>query len=124
MARTVPTPRLVKNRRAETVSGDLDGGYDSRPAVAIITGYEGPESELYAALAHGAAEDNSVAPIMIAHTVKTTRAAIVESEALGSRDPIIAAGRFLASPKRERFVYNAALEAISFAQGRSRGEGK
>ena len=72
----------------------------------------------------GAAEDNSVAPIMTAHTVKTTRAAIVESEALGSRDPIIAAGRFLASPKRERFVYNAALEAISFAQGRSRGEGK
>ena len=59
---------------------------------------------------------------MTAHTVKTTRAAIVESEALGSREPMIAAGRFLASPKRERFVYNATLEAMDFAKGRAKGD--
>ena len=46
------------------------------------------------------------------------RAAIVESETLDSREPLIAAGRFLASPKRERFVYNATLEAIDFVMNR------
>ncbi len=119
----VTETRPFANRDADLVLNAIRKK-DPEGAVAIIAGYEGPESGLHAALAHGAAEDNSVAPIMIAHTVKTTRAAIVESEALGSRDPIIAAGRFLASPKRERFVYNATLEAISFAQGRARGEGK
>ena len=95
---------------------------DPEGAVAIIAGYDGPEEDLHAALAQGAAEDNSVAPIMIAHTVKTTRAAIVESQALRNREPMIAVGRFLASPKRERFVFNATLEAIGFSQGRARGE--
>ena len=33
-----------------------------------------------------------------------------------------AAARFLASPKRERFVYRATLEAVAFVQGRSKGE--
>ena len=91
---------------------------------AQIAGFEGPEEDLHGALAQGAAEDNSVAPIMIAHAVKTARASIVESEVLGSREPMMAAGRLLASPKRERFVFNATLEAIDFTQGRARGEGK
>ena len=67
-----------------------------------------------------------MAPIMVAHTVKTAQAAIVESRALGdepgSRAPLSAAARFLASPKRERFVYQATLEAVAFLQGRSKGE--
>ena len=99
-------------------------GKDPEGAQAAIAGFEGPEVDLHGALAQGASEDNSVAPIMIAHAVKTTRASIVESEVLGSRDPMIAAGRFLASPKRERFVYNATLEAIDFTKGRSRGDRK
>ena len=99
-------------------------GKDPEGAQAAIAGFEGPEVDLQGALAQGASEDNSVAPIMIAHAVKTTRASIVESEVLGSRDPMIAAGRFLASPKRERFVYNATLEAIDFTKGRSRSDGK
>jgi hypothetical protein len=37
---------------------------------------------------------------------------------------MIAAGRFLASPKRERFVFNATLEAIDFTRGRARGDAK
>jgi hypothetical protein len=59
---------------------------------------------------------------MIAHAVKTTRAAIVESEMLKDRSPMIAVGRFLGSPKRERFVYNATLEAIDFVKGRAKGD--
>ncbi len=65
-----------------------------------------------------------VAPIMIAHAVETARASIVESQVLGSRDPMIAAGRFLAPPRRERLDCNATLEAIDFTRGRARGDGK
>lgn len=97
---------------------------DPEGALAHIAGFDGPEPALHGALTQAAAEDNSVAPIMIAHAVKTARASIVESEVLATRDPMIAAGRFLASPKRERFVFNATLEAIEFTQGRARGAGK
>ena len=95
---------------------------DPEGVQAQIAGFEGPVKDLHGALAQGATEDNSIAPIMIAHAVKTARASIVESEVLGTREPMIAAGRFLASPKRERFVFNATLEAIDFTKGRSRGD--
>ncbi len=54
----------------------------------------------------------------------TTRAANVESRALGleERAPLAAVARFLASPKRERFVYQATLEAVALVHGRSKGE--
>jgi nitrite reductase/ring-hydroxylating ferredoxin subunit len=101
---------------------------DPDGAVATVAGYSGPPEALERSLAQAATEDNSAAPIMIAHTVKTTRAAITESQALGegpaSRAPLAAAARFLASPKRERFVYQATLEAVAFVQGRSKGEGR
>lgn len=95
---------------------------DPDKAVAAIAGFEGPKESLDGTLAQAASEDNSVAPIMIAHAVKTTRAAIVESDVLADRSPMIAVGRFLASPKRERFVYNATLEAIDFVKGRAKGD--
>ncbi len=101
-------------------------GRDPEGAVALVEGYEGPREPLEAAVGRAAAEDHSVAPIMVAHTVKTAQAAIVESRALGdessSRAPLSAAARFLASPKRERFVYQATLEAVAFLHGRSKGE--
>jgi hypothetical protein len=96
---------------------------DPDGAVAAVEGYVGVDEDLHAALAQAGSEDNAVAPIMVAHSVKTTRAAIVESSHLRDRAPLAAAARFLASPKRERFVYNATLEAIDFTQGRARGEG-
>ncbi len=95
---------------------------DPEAAVATIAGYTGPEDRLHTALAQAAAEDNSVAPIMVAHTVKTTRAAIVEAGQLGDRAPLAAVGRFLAAPKRERWVYRATLEAIDFVKGRAKGD--
>ena len=111
-------------------STDSDGildsirGKDPEAVQARIAGFEGSSEELHGALAQAASEDNSVAPIMIAHAVKTTRASIVESEKLKTREPMMAAGRFLASPKRERFVFNATLEAIDFTKGRARGDAK
>lgn len=96
---------------------------DPDGAVALIAGYDGASARLAAPLAQAAAEDQHTAPIMVAHSVKTTRAAILESSLLaGDRRPMIAAARFLAAPKRERFVYNATLEAIAFVQGKAKSE--
>jgi nitrite reductase/ring-hydroxylating ferredoxin subunit len=98
---------------------------DPEGAVATVTGYDGPAGPLERALAQAAAEDNSSAPIMVAHTVKTTRAAIEESRVLGGatgRVPLASTARFLAAPKRERFTYQATLEAIAFVQGRAKGD--
>ncbi|HYT30680.1 MAG TPA: hypothetical protein VEN82_07865, partial [Actinomycetota bacterium] len=114
-----PTEDAAEVHRA-IVDRDPDG------AVALVDGYEGPREDLERALAKAAAEDHSVAPIMVAHVVKTARAAIEESRALGdgpgATDPIAAAARFLASPKRERFVFQATLEAIAVMRGEAKPE--
>jgi nitrite reductase/ring-hydroxylating ferredoxin subunit len=94
---------------------------DPDAAVALVDGYAGPRSELERSLIQAAAEDHSTAPIMVAHVVKTARAAVEESRALGdgrgSVEPIAAAARFLASPKRERFVFQSTLDAITTLRG-------
>jgi nitrite reductase/ring-hydroxylating ferredoxin subunit len=97
---------------------------DPDGAVATVLGYQGPAEALERSLAQAAAEDTASAPIMVAHTVKTTRAAIMESRMLGEggRAPMAAVARFLAAPKRERFVYQSTLEAIAFVQGRTKGD--
>ena len=94
---------------------------DPEAATALAGGYTGPREELERSLIQAAAEDHSVSPIMVAHVVKTARAAVDESRALGdgptAAEPIAAAARFLASPKRERFVYQSTLEAITVLKG-------
>jgi nitrite reductase/ring-hydroxylating ferredoxin subunit len=94
---------------------------DPDAAVALVDGYRGPRDELERSLIQAAAEDHSTTPIMVAHVVKTARAAVDESRALGdgprSATPIAAAARFLASPKRERFVYQSTLAAITTLRG-------
>ncbi len=99
---------------------------DPDAAVALADGYTGPRAELERSLIRAAAEDHSAAPIMVAHVVKTAQAAVQESRALGegpgSAEPIAAAARFLASPKRERFVYQSTLEAITTLRGVPRPE--
>ena len=94
---------------------------DPEAAVALVDGYTGPRAELERSLIRAAAEDHSTAPIMVAHVVKTAQAAVEESRALGgspgSAEPIAAAARFLASPKRERFVFQSTLEAITTLRG-------
>ena len=95
-------------------------GRDPEAAVALVHGYAGPREELERSLIQAAAEDHSVSPIMVAHVVKTARAAVDEARALGgtaAAEPVAAAARFLASPKRERFVYQSTLEAITVLRG-------
>ena len=96
---------------------------DPDQAVALVKGYDGPAAPLETALTQAAAEDNSTASIMVAHAVKTTTAAIAESRTgPAGQAPLAAAARFLAAPKRERFVYQATLDAIDFIQGRAKGD--
>jgi nitrite reductase/ring-hydroxylating ferredoxin subunit len=95
---------------------------DPDQGVALVEGYDGPVASLERALNQAAAEDNATAPIMVAHAVKTTTAAISESGSGGGRAPLAAAARFLAAPKREQFVYQATLDAIDFIQGRAKGD--
>jgi nitrite reductase/ring-hydroxylating ferredoxin subunit len=94
---------------------------DPDAAVALVDGYTGPRGELERSLIQSTAEDHSTAPIMVAHVVKTAQAAVEESRALGdarcATEPIAAAARFLASPKRERFVRQSTLEAITTLRG-------
>jgi nitrite reductase/ring-hydroxylating ferredoxin subunit len=101
-------------------------GRDPEGAVALVEGYEGPREPLESALARAAAQDHSVAPIMIAHTVKTAQASIVESRALGegrqARAPMASTARFLASPKRERFVYQARSRPCPSSRAGARGK--
>ncbi|MGH3409186.1 MAG: Rieske (2Fe-2S) protein [Streptosporangiaceae bacterium] len=101
-------------------------GRDPEAAVALVDGYTGPRADLERALIQSAAQDHSTAPIMVAHVVKTAQAAVTESRALGdgqsAKAPIAAAARFLASPKRERFVYQSTLEAITTLRGVPKAE--
>jgi hypothetical protein len=96
-------------------------GHDPDAAVALVDGYTGPRAELERALIQAAAEDHTGAPILVAHVVKTAQAAVAEGRALGetpgSAEPIAAAARFLASPKRERFVFQSTLDAIGTLRG-------
>jgi nitrite reductase/ring-hydroxylating ferredoxin subunit len=94
---------------------------DPEAALALADGYTGPREELERSLIQVAAEDHSATPIMVAHVVKTAQAAVAESRALGqspdSVRPIAAAARFIASPKRERFVRQSILDAITTLRG-------
>jgi nitrite reductase/ring-hydroxylating ferredoxin subunit len=113
-----PAPHRTED--AETVHKAIVSR-DPEAAVALVDGFSGPREDLERSLIRAAAEDHSVAPIMVAHVVKTARAAVDESRALGdgpeATEPIAAAARFLASPKRERFVYQSTLEAITVMRG-------
>jgi nitrite reductase/ring-hydroxylating ferredoxin subunit len=62
--------------------------------------------------------DSASVPIALAHTIKTTFAAVVEFQSLGDHPhrwlPLLAAVRFLAAPKHQRWTYYGALQAIDF----------
>jgi nitrite reductase/ring-hydroxylating ferredoxin subunit len=113
-----PAPRPTEDAGAVR---QAIGRRDPDAAVAMVDGFTGPRAELERALIQAAAEDHSTAPIMVAHVVKTAQAAVAESRALGpgprSAEPIAAAARFLASPKRERFVRQSTFGAISTLRG-------
>jgi nitrite reductase/ring-hydroxylating ferredoxin subunit len=62
--------------------------------------------------------DGTSAFIVAAHAVKTSRAAALESLALGVATPLEATARFMQAPKLERFVARTVAESLGFLNGR------
>lgn len=89
-------------------------------AIALTRGYlalNHDEAALRAWLVRFAIADSATVDIMLAHTIKMSVAALEELSAIRSprRElPLLAAIRFLASPKNERWVYPYALRALAF----------
>jgi hypothetical protein len=73
-------------------------------------------AEAATALTEAALSDASGSFIVTAHLIKTARAAIEEAEAIGDDRPILATGRFLAAPRRERFVERNVSESVEFVR--------
>jgi len=63
--------------------------------------------------------DGTTAFIVHAHAVKTSRAAALEAQRLGSTLPLDAVARFIAAPKLERFVAATVERSIDFLNGRT-----
>lgn len=63
-----------------------------------------------------AMDDRGGSFIVVAHLVKTTRAAAEESDAMGSPLPLQAAERLIRDQRRERFVARNAAESVRFVR--------
>lgn len=72
-----------------------------------------------AALQRRALTDLGGSFIVVAHDVKTSRAAALEAERLGSMRPLHAAARFMDSPRMQRFVASTVAQSIEFISGRA-----
>lgn len=84
------------------------------PSAAVAAALAEPGAAVADALVRASLDDRSGALIVVAHHIKTARAAIRESEATGSRVQMAAAARFTAAPARQRFVSQGILRARHF----------
>lgn len=98
----------VQKRDFETAMG----------AVRSWTERDWPMSGLLGAMAHEAVEVDDGEFIMIAHVLKTTHAAIQEHRANGEGEdailPLMAATRYISSPRKQRSVRDSALNSEKF----------
>jgi len=83
---------------------------DGAVAAALVAPFE----SVHDSLVRASLDDRAGALIVVAHHVKTTRAAIREADATGSRLPLAAAARFMAAPGRQRFVASNVMRARHF----------
>jgi nitrite reductase/ring-hydroxylating ferredoxin subunit len=79
---------------------------------------EWPADQLLRALGRAAVECDDGTFIMIAHVLKTSHAAIQEHRRLGGHReadlPLLAATRYVGSPRKQRSVYDLALNGVKF----------
>jgi hypothetical protein len=117
----LPDPEGI-DRSSEDLLSELEaalGDHDERRALAFTRGYLAAghaEEALGHRLIRFAIADSASVEIMIAHTIKTTVAAVEELAATRAPYrslPLLGAVRFLAAPKRERWVYRNTLRALS-----------
>jgi nitrite reductase/ring-hydroxylating ferredoxin subunit len=122
MRATLPEPVRLDEPAAEILA-EIERAIEDREvarALALSRGYiasGSDEAALGAWLTRFAIADSATVDIMIAHAIKMSVAALEELAAIKTprRElPILGAIRFLASPKRERWVYPSALRALDF----------
>ncbi|MEO7397924.1 MAG: Rieske 2Fe-2S domain-containing protein [Ilumatobacteraceae bacterium] len=85
-----------------------------QPDAAVAAAIAEPPADVADALVRASLDDRSGALIVVAHHIKTARAAIRESAATGSRAPLAAAARFIAAPAKQRFVAQDVARARHF----------
>lgn len=108
---------LPQQTHAEPGEGELfraiiENRVDDAVAITLVSTVEDAATQLEQA----SLEDTAGSFIAMAHLVKTAVAAREEATATGSRLPLAAAARFLASARAERFVTVGAREAIDFVR--------
>ena len=84
------------------------------PDDAVAGAFGEPVEAVRKALVEASLDDRAGALIVVAHHVKTARAAIREAEVTGSRLPLAAAARFMSAPGRQRFVSSSVKRARHF----------
>ena len=84
------------------------------PDDAVAGAFTEPVEAVRDALVRASLDDRAGALIVVAHHIKTTRAAIREAEVTGSRPPLAAAARFMSAPGRQRFVSSSVMRARHF----------
>ena len=97
-------------RLLSTADAIMIGDFEAAAAAAM----RGPFRKVADELVKASFDDRSGAFIVVAHHIKTVRAAIREAQVTGSQLPLAAAARFLAAPARQRFVGNAVRRARHF----------
>ncbi len=69
-----------------------------------------------AALTEASLSDASGSFIVTAHLIKTTQAAIAEADEIDDDRPLLATARYMAAPRRERFVERNVAESVDFVR--------
>jgi nitrite reductase/ring-hydroxylating ferredoxin subunit len=111
----VAEPPLDPDGGAADLPGAIaDGRYDDAARAALA----GDPHDVGAQLVAAALDDRAGSFIVAAHAVKTTEAAICEHAATGSALPLAAVARFMAAPRKERFVTGNVVRSIDFLSGR------
>lgn len=110
------TPEEVEGEFRAAVQGKRFN--EAMGAVRAWNRAEWPEDGLIRAMAREAMETDDGVFIQMAHVVKTTHAAIQEHRALESHPeaslPLMAAARYLASPRKQTAVYDLAMNGMKF----------
>ena len=104
---------LAKDARTTTASlaDALEQGQENAAVLAALTE---PADLVAESLVRASLDDRAGALIVVAHHVKTARAAICEFAATGSRWPLAAAARFISAPAKQRFVTQDVSRARHF----------
>jgi hypothetical protein len=97
-------------------------GKDFEQAMGIVGAWQHSgwaTDDLLSAMAHEAVEADDGEFIMLAHVLKTTHAAIQEHRSNSGAArylPLMAATRYIASPRKQRSVFDSALNGVKFVQ--------